>query len=181
MSFKKNFMKSQNYYDVDRLALKMLLNNSRLAQSVERWMRGFLFNKNLCLYYWLEKRIGKKLDFCVAIALEKGLLIFGREEIPYFDKNEMLTEQGGSVFKSIYSEKKMHKKTYQFQGEAYKAIQNNLWSLLGRWEHGAEILAAIAHEQRASGRHELAEAYKKQAIESKKHAESLRKILMGQT
>lgn len=106
MSFKKNFMKSQNYYDVDRLALKMLLNNSRLAQSVERWMRGFLFNKNLCLYYWLKKRIGKKLAFCVAIALEKGLLIFGREEIPYFDKNEMLIEQGGSVFKSIYSEKK---------------------------------------------------------------------------
>jgi hypothetical protein len=75
----------------------------------------------------------------------------------------------------------MYKKTYQFQGKAYKAIQDDLWSLLGRWEHRAEILAAIAHEQRASGRHELAEAYKKQAIESRKHAESVRKLLMGQT
>jgi hypothetical protein len=49
-------------------------------------MRSFLINKNLCFYYWLRKRIGKKLAFCVAILLEKGLLIWGREEIPYFDK-----------------------------------------------------------------------------------------------
>ena len=75
----------------------------------------------------------------------------------------------------------MHRKTYQFQGKAYKAIHDDLWSLLGKWEHRAEILTAIAHEQRASGRHEMAEAYKKQAIESKKHAESVRKLLMGQT
>ena len=75
----------------------------------------------------------------------------------------------------------MHKNTYQFQGRAYKAIQDDLWSLLGTWEHRAEILAAIAHEQRASGRHESAEAYMKQSIESKKHAESVRKLLMGQT
>jgi hypothetical protein len=74
----------------------------------------------------------------------------------------------------------MHRKTYPYQGRAYKAIQDELWSLLGRWEHRAEILAAIAHEQRASRRHEMAEAYKKQAIELKKHAESVRKLLMGQ-
>jgi hypothetical protein len=76
---------------------------------------------------------------------------------------------------------RMHKKTYEFQGKAYKAIRDDLRSLLGKWEHRAEILAAIAHEQQASGRHEMAEAYKKQAIESKKHAESVRKLLMGQT
>jgi hypothetical protein len=75
----------------------------------------------------------------------------------------------------------MHKKTYQFQGKDYKAIQDDLWVLFGKWEHRAEILAAIAHEQGASGRHELAEAYKRQAIESRKHAESVRKLLMGQT
>jgi hypothetical protein len=86
MSFKKNPITLTRYYDVDRLALKMLFDNGRFAQSVERWMRSFLINKNLCLYYWLKKRIGKKLAFCVAITLEKGLLIFGREEIPYFDK-----------------------------------------------------------------------------------------------
>jgi len=76
---------------------------------------------------------------------------------------------------------RMHRKTYQFRWKAYKAIHDDLWSLLGKWEHRAEVLTAIAHEQRASGRHEMAEAYKKQAIESKKHAESVRKLLMGQT
>jgi hypothetical protein len=76
-----------------------------LLQLVERLMRSFLINKNLCLYYWLKKRSGKKLAFCIAIALEKGLLIFGREKIPYFDKNEILTEQEESLSKSIYGEK----------------------------------------------------------------------------
>jgi len=65
-------------------------------------MRGFLVNKNLCLYYWLKKRIGKKLAFCVVITIEKAILIFGREGIPYFDKNEILTGQEGSVLKCIH-------------------------------------------------------------------------------
>ncbi len=69
----------------------------------------------------------------------------------------------------------MHRKTYQVQGKAYKSFHDDLYGLLGKWEHRAEILAAIAHEQRASGRHEAADAYNKQAIESKKHAESVRK------
>ncbi len=42
-------------------------------------MRGFLINKNICLYYWLRKRIGKKAAFCIAGALEAGILVFGRE------------------------------------------------------------------------------------------------------
>ncbi len=86
VSFKKNLIKSWNYYDVAGLASKMLF--GRLAQLLERWMRSLLINKNLCLYYWLKKRIGKKLAFCIAITVEKGLLIFGREKIPYFEKNE---------------------------------------------------------------------------------------------
>ena len=98
-------MKSKPYCDVDGLASKMLFDNSELAQSVERWMRSFLINKNSCLYYWLKKRTGKKLAFCIAITLERGLLIFGREKIPYFDKNEILTEQEESLSKSIYGEK----------------------------------------------------------------------------
>jgi hypothetical protein len=105
MSFKKNLIKSRNYCDVARLASKMLFNSSTLAQLVERWMRSLLINKNLCLYYWLKKRIGKKLAYGITITLEKGLLIFGREKIPYFGKKEILTEQGGSVFKSIFSGK----------------------------------------------------------------------------
>jgi hypothetical protein len=54
-----------------------------------RSMRGFLINKNLCLYYMLKKRIGKKLALWVANTIEKAILIFGREVIPYSDKNKM--------------------------------------------------------------------------------------------
>ena len=41
-------------------------------------MRGFLINKNLSVYYWLKKRIGKEHAYRVAIVFEKLILIFGR-------------------------------------------------------------------------------------------------------
>jgi len=41
-------------------------------------MRGFLINKNLSLYYWLKKRIGKESAYRVASVFEKVILIFGR-------------------------------------------------------------------------------------------------------
>jgi len=41
-------------------------------------MRGFLVNKNISLYYWLKKRIGKESAYRVANTLEKVILIFGR-------------------------------------------------------------------------------------------------------
>jgi hypothetical protein len=44
-------------------------------------MRGFLINKNLCFYYWLRKRIGKKRALGVASRIEKAILVFGREDI----------------------------------------------------------------------------------------------------
>jgi hypothetical protein len=44
-------------------------------------MRGFLINKNLCFYYWLRKRIGKKWALAVANRIEKAILVFGREPI----------------------------------------------------------------------------------------------------
>jgi hypothetical protein len=50
-------------------------------------MRSFLINKNLCLYYWLKRRVGKKWAFGVANILEKAVLMFGREEIPCSDRN----------------------------------------------------------------------------------------------
>jgi hypothetical protein len=56
-------------------------------------MRSFLVNKNLCLYYWLKKKIGKKWALGVANAVEKTILIFGREIMPYFNRNGMLTEE----------------------------------------------------------------------------------------
>jgi hypothetical protein len=44
-------------------------------------MRSFLINKNLCLYYWLRKKIGKREGFRVANSIEKVILIFGRDQV----------------------------------------------------------------------------------------------------
>ena len=50
-------------------------------------MRSFLINKNLSLYYWLKKRVGKRLAFKVANSIERVMLIFGREVLPGVNKN----------------------------------------------------------------------------------------------
>ena len=47
-----------------------------------------------------------------------------------------------------------------------EAFQNELWESLSKLEHRAEILMAISQNQRTSGRYELAETYKKQAMSS---------------
>ena len=62
-----------------------------------------------------------------------------------------------------------------------EVLENELLRLLNKLEHRVEVLMAIAHNRRSSGCYESAEAYKKQAMESKEHAESIRKLLMGQT
>jgi hypothetical protein len=48
---------------------------------LRRRMRSYFINKNLCLCYWLRKRIGKRRAFFVANILEKLLLIVGREKL----------------------------------------------------------------------------------------------------
>jgi len=48
-----------------------------------RRVRSFLINKNMSLYYWLRKRIGKTIAFRIANAIEKVILIFGRERMPH--------------------------------------------------------------------------------------------------
>jgi hypothetical protein len=48
----------------------------------KKQMRGFLVNKNLCFYYWLRERIGKRRALLVANIVEKVILIFEREVIP---------------------------------------------------------------------------------------------------
>jgi hypothetical protein len=62
-----------------------------------------------------------------------------------------------------------------------EVLEDELLGLLNKLEHRVEVLMAIAHNQHASGCYELAESYKKQAMESKEHAESIRKLLMGRT
>jgi len=56
-------------------------------------MRSFLINKNLCFYYWLKKKIRKKWALGLANAIEKIILLFGRDIIPYFNRNEMSIEE----------------------------------------------------------------------------------------
>ncbi len=43
-------------------------------------MRSFLINKNLSFYYWLRKKIGRRIAFSVANILEKMILVLGREQ-----------------------------------------------------------------------------------------------------
>jgi len=44
-------------------------------------MRLFLINKNLCFYYWLKKRIGKKWACKMAMIIEESILLFGRPKL----------------------------------------------------------------------------------------------------
>lgn len=57
--------------------------SSHFFSSTVRQMRGFLINKNMSLYYWLRKRIGKTFAFRIANTIEKVILIFGREPMPH--------------------------------------------------------------------------------------------------
>jgi hypothetical protein len=97
-----------------------------------------------------------------------------------------LTEKGtrGSLIKEeprvLIEGTKMNKKNHHFQGKAYEAIQNNLLGLLDRLEHRIEILTALSHSQRTNGHQELAEVSKRQAMETKKHSETIRKLLVAQ-
>ena len=61
----------------------------------------------------------------------------------------------------------------------HETLENELWESLNKLDHRAEILIAISHNQRASGSYESAEAYRKQAMKSKAHAQSIRKLLMS--
>ncbi len=44
-------------------------------------MRSFLINKNLCLYYWFKKKIGKRGGFRATNSMEKMILIFGNKQV----------------------------------------------------------------------------------------------------
>jgi hypothetical protein len=57
-----------------------MLMNYLWNKKVEVCMRSLLINKNLSFYYWLRRKIGKKVAFKVANTIEKVILIFGREQ-----------------------------------------------------------------------------------------------------
>ena len=50
-------------------------------------------NNNLSLDNLLKRMIGKKRGLVVASTIEKAILIFGREEVPSYNKNKMSAEQ----------------------------------------------------------------------------------------
>jgi len=58
-----------------------------------------------------------------------------------------------------------------------KTLESELSETLKKLEHRIEVLNSISHEQQISGYYELAEAYRKQAAESKASAQSIRKLL----
>jgi hypothetical protein len=55
-------------------------------------MRSFLINKNLTVYYWFKKKIGKKKALRIANSIENLVLIFGREEAPGIDKDGVILD-----------------------------------------------------------------------------------------
>ena len=65
----------------------------------------------------------------------------------------------------------------RFKPSYHQVLENELWRSLSKLEHRAEIQRAISHSQRISGRYELAEAYRKQSIDSMAKAQSIRKLL----
>ena len=64
-------------------------------------MRSFLINKNLCLYYWLKRRIGKRGGFRVANSFEKAILIFGREHVKKRKCEESVGIPGRKIFPGV--------------------------------------------------------------------------------
>lgn len=78
MAVLKNVFKIKMLSSKTRLALKVLtIINNDCGETV----RSFLINKNLCFYYWLRKRIGKRYAFAIANTFEKVILVLGRERI----------------------------------------------------------------------------------------------------
>jgi hypothetical protein len=66
-------------------------------------MRSFLINKNLCFYYWLKKKVGKNWALGVAKTVERIILVFGRDTLPYPHTNGMLVQEQ-SIQKDIHGE-----------------------------------------------------------------------------
>ncbi len=58
-----------------------------------------------------------------------------------------------------------------------RSLRHELSEATKRLEHRAEVLSSLSHQHQSSGSHELAESCKRQAVESRKRAQLIRKIL----
>jgi hypothetical protein len=63
----------------------------------------------------------------------------------------------------------------------YENLEYELRESLEKVEHRAEVLLTISRDQRRSGHYGLAESYRRQGINLKGQAESIRRILIGMT
>jgi hypothetical protein len=72
-----------------------LCGTTSLGPKIVSWdaMRSFLINKNLCFYYWLKKILGKRWALGVAKTIERTILVFGRDMLPYSNTNGMLIQE----------------------------------------------------------------------------------------
>ncbi len=61
--------------------------------------------------------------------------------------------------------------------EKVRELKKTLWDTLDRLEHRAGVLMSISDRQLKAGHIEAARAYRKQAMESKLHVESMRNLL----
>jgi hypothetical protein len=61
----------------------------------------------------------------------------------------------------------------------HEALESELWEPLSKVNHRAEVLIAISDNQRAPGCYELGEAYRKEAMKLKAHAQPIWKLLMS--
>ncbi len=57
------------------------------------------------------------------------------------------------------------------------SLRHELSEATKRLEHRAEVLSSLHRQHQSSGSHELAESYKRQAAESQKRAQLIRRIL----
>ena len=57
------------------------------------------------------------------------------------------------------------------------SLRHELLEAAKRVEHRVEVLSSLSHQHQSSGSHELAEAYKRHAEDSRKRAQLIRKIL----
>jgi hypothetical protein len=60
---------------------------------------------------------------------------------------------------------------------SHEPLDQELRDSIEKLEHRSEILNAISRDQQSSGRYEVAEAYNRQAHQSKTYVRSIRKLL----
>ena len=70
------------------------------------------------------------------------------------------------------------RETNYLEASCRRAIEDELWEAVEKLEHRAETLTSFSRRQWSYRRYDLAEVYGKKALESREHAQSIRKLLI---